>query len=160
MPIKKYILQFIEDLNIKYKLENHPPVYTVDESLVHLNGRHPIKNLLLTDRKKKLKILVIMSGKPKLDTKKLAKDLDVPKLQFASKEMLMSTLGVESGPVSLFSLIFEGSKGVRAVIDKTIIEQPEIGFHPNDNSATIFIQGKSITNIIKKTGHRYQILEL
>lgn len=125
-----------------------------------ITDKRPIKNLLLKEDKGERLILVIMDGEQKLNTKILAKTLGIKKLQFAKPEVLKETFGVEPGAVSLFGILHPGAENIEVIVDKNIVKEPEIGFHPNENTSTIFIPGAAIEKILLRTGHRYQILEL
>ncbi len=152
------ILEKLRGLHIKYELEEHAAVFTVAESLEHLNGRMPVKNLLLQEEKGDKLIFVIMKGDERLDTKSLAAQCGTRKLQFAKPDVLMNTLGVEPGSASLFCLFLDSSKEVQVVIDPRLLDAPEVGFHPLNNTQTIFIHGRDVTKIIDTTGHVHQTM--
>jgi Ala-tRNA(Pro) deacylase len=135
-------------------------VFTVAESMQHIEGKTPIKNLLLQEKNNGRKILVIMAGDARLDTKLIAAKLETKKLQFAAPETLQQTLGVTPGAVSIFGLLNDGSMGVEVVIDEILLKQEELGFHPNDNTATLFIPGAALKTIVQRTGHKYELLKL
>lgn len=158
--MKTKIFAFLDELGIKYRFIEHPAVFTVAESIGKIEDKRPIKNLLLKEDKGDRLLLVIMDGKQKLDAKLLAKKLGIKKLQFAKPEVLLAALGVEPGSVSLFCVLSPGSKNVEVIIDETLITEPELGFHPNINTATIFIPGAAFEKILQKTRHKYNILRL
>ena len=142
-------LLFLNDNNINYRLIDHPPVYTVAESMEHLPGKFPVKNLLLKEEKGDRCIFVIMKGDERLDTKKLQELTGCKKLQFAKPEVLMKKLSVEPGSASIFSLLHPGSDGVEVVIDERLISQDELGFHPSSNTQTVFIAGQDVGTFLQ-----------
>ncbi len=158
--MQKRIIDFLEQHDIPYRVISHPAVFTVAESILHVKDDFPLKNLLLTEEKGTRKILVIMAGQDRLDTKMLARTLQTKKLRFASADMLLDTLGVTPGSVSLFGLLHDGSTGVELVMDDRLPKVAEVGFHPNDNTSTIFIPGAAITRITAETGHTLHIVSL
>jgi len=158
--IKHKVLALLDELNIKYRWLAHPAVYTVAESMQYIKGKTPIKNLLLQEKNNGRKILVIMAGNERLDTKLIASKLGTKKLQFAGPETLEHTLGVAPGAVSVFGLLYDGSANVEVVIDNQLLKEKELGFHPNDNIATLFIPGAALVQIIQRTGHKYEALKL
>ncbi len=103
---------------------------------------------------------MIIDGEEKLDMKALAKKLDVKKLRFASPDVMMEKIGVEPGSVSLFGVLSPNSGDVEVIIDQSLLDESELGFHPNNNTATIFIAGNVVEKILKYVGHRYQIVSL
>lgn len=138
------ILASLRELGINYRLLEHSPVFTVEESTAHLPNLYPVKNLLLYEEKGPRRVLVIMKGDDRLDTKQLAVDVGLKKLRFAKPEMLAEVLGVKPGSVSLFSVLSNTDPDLMVVLDNRLRHQAEIGFHPNDNSKTIVISGRDI----------------
>jgi Ala-tRNA(Pro) deacylase len=160
MTFEETLTQTLRNLGITFRRVEHEAVFTVAESKGVLPEKVPVKNLLLQEEKGDRKVLVVMAGDERMDTKKLARELGTKKLRFANAETLYETLGVTPGSVSLFSLLHDSSDGVEVVVDQTLVHEHEVGFHPNDNTATIFIPGAAIETILKQTGHTYTFLTL
>ncbi len=158
--MKKTITDYLENLHITYRCVDHPAVFTVAESMQHLSEKLPVKNLLLAEQKGGRKILVIMAGQDRLDIARLAQILATTKLQFASQAVLAETLGVTPGSVSLFCLLHDGSSPVEVAVDNRLLQAEEVGFHPNDNTSTIFIPGSAIATIVQATGHKMTVLDI
>ncbi len=158
--MKDSVTNLLDQLDISYRYEEHVAVFTVAESVQNIKNKRPIKNLLLQSDKKDRTFLVIMDGKEKLDMKTLAKKLDVKKLRFASPEVMMEKLGVKPGSVSLFGVLSPDSAVVEVIIDQSLVSEPELGFHPNDNTATVFIAGSTVEKILKHSRHTYQIIDV
>jgi Ala-tRNA(Pro) deacylase len=158
--MKDEIFELLKELDIPYRYIEHKAVFTVEEAMGEIADKRPIKNLLLKEDKGERLVLVIMDGEQKLDAKSLAKTLGIKKLQFAKPEVLKKTFGVEPGAVSLFGILHDTAKRVEVVVDETLVIEPEIGFHPNENTSTIFVPGIAIEKIIQKTGHSYRIMKL
>ncbi|HEY5668110.1 MAG TPA: prolyl-tRNA synthetase associated domain-containing protein [Candidatus Saccharimonadales bacterium] len=159
MQFETFITDTLRALEVPYRLVKHQAVFTVAESVGVLD-EIPVKNLLLQEEKGTRKVLVIMAGEHRLDTKKLAAELGTKKLRFANAEALLETLGVTPGSVSLFSLFHDGSDSVEVVIDQELAHAEEVGFHPNDNTVTIFIPGASIKTVLDHTGHSYRYMNV
>lgn len=153
--MKKQISDLLDSQRINYRWLDHPAVFTVAESMKIIEGKKPIKNLLLQEKGNGRKVLVIMAGEDRLDAKVVASKLAMKKLQFANPEVLLATLGVKPGAVSVFGLLSPGSQGIEVVVDEKLLKEPELGFHPNDNTATIFIPGQNLAAIIEATGHKF-----
>lgn len=158
--MKDTIFQELDKLGIEYREKTHPAVFTVAESKQHLSEKVPVKSLLLREKRGSEFVLVIMAGDKRLDTNKVSEVMGVKKMMFARPEELKETLGVTPGSVSLFNLLYDKSDRVRVLVDKQLLDESEIGFHPNDNTSTIFIPGKSISAFIDKTGHKYTVEKL
>lgn len=158
--MKNKIFVELDELGVDYREETHPAVFTVAESKQHLSEKIPVKSLLLREKRGNEFVLVVMAGDKRLDTNQVSEVMGVKKMMFARPEELKETLGVTPGSVSLFSLLHENSGSVRVLIDEELLNEKEIGFHPNDNTSTIFIPGGSITAFVDKTGHAYIIEKL
>ena len=148
----------LTEFGIEYKLLKHPAVFTVAESMEHMPGKYPVKNLLLKEEKGERCVFVIMKGDERLDTKFIERELSLRKLQFAKPDVLMAKLAVEPGSASLFSLLHSGSSGVEVAIDHRLLEQKELGFHPGVNTQTILIDGADIAVFMESIGRTYQVL--
>lgn len=141
-------------------MADHPALFTVEESFEHIKDKKPIKNLLLQEKNNGRKILVIMSGEQRLDIKLIARTFDTKKLQFADPETLKKTLGVTPGAVSVFGLLYDGSAGVEVAIDESLMLETELGFHPNENTATLFIPSTALEQVVKFTKHKYELIKM
>jgi Ala-tRNA(Pro) deacylase len=160
MTFAEKVKQVLTELGTPYRWVDHPPVYTVEEAMRHLPDKTPVKNLLLQEKGGGRKILVVMAGNERLDIKIVAKEFGTRKLQFADAGVLKQTLGVEPGSVSLFSLLYDGAAGVDVAMDNALLQSEELGFHPNINTATIFIPGNSIRKFVTATGHSCRVMVL
>lgn len=153
------VTKLLDSYSISYRIEEHEAVYTVAEATA-VHGESIVKNLLLKEEKGNRFVFVIMRGDIRLDVKKLATDLGLKKMQFAKPDILMEVLHVTPGSVSLFSLVGRNLESVSVVIDKAIVDEREVGFHPNDNTRSIFIYGRDIISFLEKSSIKYQLLHL
>ncbi len=158
--MKQRIIDRLVELGIAYKLVEHQPVFTVEESRSVMPDKFPVRNLLLKEEKGERLIFVIMPGEERLDTKSLAKEIDCKKLQFAKPEVLMSSLGVTPGSASVFSLLHQGAKHVEVVIDRMLADKPALGFHPNLNTETIIISGANLQKFAASLDNKVTWAEL
>jgi len=159
--MKQQISRLLDELQIKYRSDKHKAVFTVAD-LAELNdGTVPIKNLLIQEDSGIRKFLVVMVGNKRLDLKDLRIKLNSKRLRFASDNTLLQTFGVKPGAVSIFGMLSKDADDVEVLIDGEILNMDdEIGFHPNDNTATIFISANDLLSILKKIGCNYKIMKL
>ena len=158
--MKRKIEEALKSLDIEFRVEQHEAVFTVAESRKVLTDKVPVKSLLLQERKGERNVLVVMAGEKRLQSKQVSEALGLKKLEFAKPDKLKELLDVTPGSVSLFGLLHEGSKGLMVVVDEELIKAEEIGFHPNDNTSTIFIPGNQLTEFVEHTGHSYIVEDL
>ena len=151
----------LDDLAIPYRFVEHPPVFRVDDVCEVLEDKEPVKSLLLQDRSSGRLFLAIAAGMARLDLKLIASQLQVRKLNFANEDLLMKTLGVAPGSVSVFCLLHSGSEAVEVYVDEILMQHSEeLGFHPGDNMATFFIPTKKLPQIIEATGRAFKTLKM
>lgn len=149
------VLEKLNALGIHYELEEHEAVFTIEAIIEHgLNkkGMIPV-NLFLRDANGKRHFLVIHDGEIHTDLKKLREQIGCTRLSFGSDERLMKHLGLTKGSVSPFGLINNANHDVEVVIDAGIKNQPVLGFHPNTNTATVFISYDDFMKFIKDCGN-------
>lgn len=157
---KEDCLQFLQTLAVAYELVEHEAVYTVEEAMRALPGRIEIKNLFIQDDKGRRQYLVIMPGLKRLDLKKLAEDLGEKKVRFCSPEKVEAMLGVKPGSVSLFCCLNPNSAHVEVVFDQELLGEPELGFHPIVNTATVFMPTDAIYTILSALPQKSRIIDL
>jgi Ala-tRNA(Pro) deacylase len=153
-------LDFLEELKIPYEYTKHKAVYRVEEVMEVLPGRTEIKNLFIQDDKGRRQYLMIMPGFKRLDLKQLAIDLDEKKVRFCSAEKVETMLGVKPGSVSIFCCLNEASNHVKVIVDKELLNEPDLGFHPIINTATVFVPTSSIHTILENMPQESVIQEL
>ena len=104
------LLARLAALGIEQTTFEHPPVFTVAEAKAirnapleatgdGLEGAH-IKNLFLRDKKKRMWLLTALEYRP-INMKALGGLIDARGLSFASRERLLTYLGVRPGAVTM-----------------------------------------------------------
>ncbi|PID30463.1 hypothetical protein CSA80_02265 [Candidatus Saccharibacteria bacterium] len=154
------VFALLDDLAVPYRLQEHEAMFTVAESSLKLPEKVPVKTLLITDEKKAHVWMVAMRGLNRLDMKDLARVLGVKKLQFVQRERVEELVGVPPGNVSVFGLLHPGAQNVYVILDASLTSEPELGFHPNDNTATVFLRPNDVIKVIESTGHEYRIMNI
>lgn len=150
---KEEVLAFLREQGVSFELAEHPPVYTIDEMLA-LKLPHPkdiAKNLFLRDDKRSAYYLIVLREDKKADLKKIRGVLSARPLRFASEEDLEAYLGVTTGAVTPFGLLNDTERRVIARVDKDL-KRGLIGVHPNDNTATVYLQAKTLVDLLQDQG--------
>ncbi len=93
MAKRAEVFGFLDERGIAYRLQEHAAVYTVAESSKVLNEKVSVKTLLLREEKGTRLFMVAMRGDIRLDTKNLAHNLGVKKLQFVKTEQVEDLVG-------------------------------------------------------------------
>jgi Ala-tRNA(Pro) deacylase len=86
--------------------------------------------------------------------------LGIKHLGFASKERLKKFLEVNSGSVSVLSLVNDQHNEIEVVIDRTIWHAETIQAHPLVNTQTVIISKPELERFLSKNGDQPKILEI
>lgn len=144
--MKKEVLDLLAKLKIDYEYLDHAPAETM-EDLKHIEkmiGGNYCKNLFLRNANGKVHYLVVVSGDKRVDLKSLAKEIGSSRLSFGSEERLYKNLKLKKGQVGPFGLMNDKESKVICVLDKDLIDEEKLSFHPNDNAATVVISYESL----------------
>ena len=122
MDKKEKVLKKLDELNIHYKLIDHPAVYTIDTmDELHLNKNgHIVKNLFLKNSNGKKHYLVVLKGDKKADLKSIKSQINSTALSFASEERLEKHLGLSKGAVTPLGIINDDEHLVNIVLDEDL----------------------------------------
>ena len=119
------------------------------------------KNLLLTNRQQTDFYLLLMEGEKVFKTKYLSKALGCARLSFATDEQMQALVDVTPGSLSVLGLLNDPEQRGRLVIDKPVLEQAEIGFHPCMNTSTLAVSMGDFTGtILPALRHEVTVVEL
>jgi Ala-tRNA(Pro) deacylase len=152
----------LRDLGIAFRRHDHPPVFTVEEALVHWAGIDAThcKNLFLRNKKGNRHYLVVAAHDRPVSIARVAEVAGDDRLSFASPERLMAHLGLTPGSVSPFGLINDTQHAVRVIVDAGLKDAVRVGFHPNVNTATLVIAMADFERFLHATGNPVQFAVL
>lgn len=156
------LFRLLDNLNIETKTYQHPPLYTVEDSQ-SLRGEIPgghCKSLFLKDKKNNF-ILAVLSEDRRLDMKALSdfEGLNVGRLSFASADRMIEMLGIKPGSVTPFSLINVENDDLIVILDKGMLQQEYLNYHPLHNEATTTIHRDDLIKFIEHFGIKPIILD-
>ncbi|AZU62349.1 prolyl-tRNA synthetase associated domain-containing protein [Neobacillus mesonae] len=162
MSQKKLVFDKLENSGIKYKQMDHPPVYTIEdmEELKITEHGEVCKNLFLRDAKGKRHFLVVLGKDKQADIKSIQAQLGCSRLSFASEERLQKYLQLQKGAVTPLGVINDTEAAVEIVLDSSLEGKEQLGFHPNDNTATIWISYGDLIKFIRMNGNNICHIEI
>ena len=74
---------------------------------------------------------------------------------------MLELVDITPGSLSVLGLLNDREGRVRLVIDKPVLQQPEIGFHPCLNTSTLAVSMGDFTgSILPALGHELTVVEL
>ncbi len=159
---QKELYYLLDQLQIKYDYDEHLPVATIEDAIIHWkdynSGR--CKNIFFRNHKGNRHYLVILEHLRQLNIHDLEKRLKQGKLTFASDKRLMKYLGVEPGSVSPFGLINDKTHHVHLFIDEKLKEYERLAFHPNINTATLVISRSDFLRFLEYVSNSYEFIRL
>lgn len=163
MEHKELVLSVLNELGIEYKIITHPPVCTIeemDEMGIFTDGE-VCKNLFLRNANGKIHYLVCCLKDKHVDLVKLREELSCSRLSFGSDERLMTHLGLTQGAVSPFGVVNNEDHEVVVVLDNDIKSvDGYVGFHPNDNTAFVWLSHDDLVRYIKHFGNDIIYVEI
>lgn len=152
---KQEIYQLLTDEQIHYEVTEHEAVYNMaDLSKVELPYPNAdAKNLFVRDDKKQHYYLITVSGDKRVNLKDFRKNNGTRPLSFAPKEDLQFLLGLEPGSVTPLGLLNDTQCQVEFYLDESFLTSSNIiGVHPNENTATVWLNSQDLLAILQKHG--------
>lgn len=160
MNNRENIIERLRELNIPYEIKEHEAAFTMEElNRAGLNLEGAIcKNLFLRDFKGKRHMLVVLRGDKQADLVLIRSEINSSRLSFGSDESLEKRLDVKRGSVSPLGIINDTENAVELYFDRDLKGAETLGFHPNDNTATVFLSFESIKQFCESTGHKIEFI--
>jgi Ala-tRNA(Pro) deacylase len=152
---KQKVYDFLRENNIQYEVLEHEVVFTMEEmDAAGITQKGTVcKNMFMRDYKGKNHFLLTVPEEKHVDLKALAEYIGSSKLSFASAERLDKYLGLTQGSVSPLGLLNNEDKSVVMIFDRDLVGDEEVGVHPNENTATIWLKFSDLKKIIEDHGN-------
>lgn len=156
------VKEYLNAIGIQFKIVEHEPAYTTEEADKYIEGHDGVrtKTMFICNKKKTNYYMIIMDDSKRLDMNKFKEIVSEKQIKMASEEALKEKLGIEPGMVSPFGLLNNDEKDVKIYMDKQIITEEIMTFHPNDNTKTLFITTKDLFKYFENIGYELNIIEL
>ncbi|MBS4889183.1 MAG: prolyl-tRNA synthetase associated domain-containing protein [Anaerococcus vaginalis] len=158
----KMVENKLKELEIDFKIVDHPPAFTTEEADKYIEGHDGVrtKSMFLTDRKKKNFYLVILDDYKRLDMDRFKDIVGEKKVKMASENSLMEKMKLPAGTVSPFGLLNNEDHDIKFFMDKEIVDEEIMTFHPNTNEKTLFLKTKDLFKYLDNIGYEVNIIEL
>ena len=159
---KENVYKKLDELNIKYRKVDHKAVFTMEE-MAELNLENEdeiVKNIFIRDDKKINYYLALIAGNKRVNLKELRNNLRLRPLTFASEEDLEKYLGLHKGSVTALGVLNDTNHIVKVLIDEDIKKFKEIGVHPNENTASIWLKLEDIEEVLNYTENEYEFIKI
>lgn len=158
---KTEIYQYLTENNIWYEITKHEAVYNMEE-LKAVELPYPewdAKNLFVRDDKKRNYYLITVKGEKRVDLKEFRKQNGLRNLSFASEADLMEYMRLTPGAVSPLGLLNDPEHQVQFYLDAELARN-KIGVHPNDNTATVWMETDDLIKLIQNNGNEVHVVNI
>lgn len=158
---KQETYQYLKDHNIPFEITEHRAVYNMEE-LDSIDLPYPegdAKNLFVRDDKKKNYYLITIKGDKRVNLKDFRKAHGLRPLSFASPEDLKKYMDLTPGAVTPLGLLNVEGAPITMYLDAEF-KDSIIGIHPNENTATVWLQGDDLVALLRENGCEVEIVEI
>lgn len=163
LPKEERVYDMLDSLGIGYTGTDHAHADTIEDCLAveKVLGTEICKNLFLCNTQKTRFHLLIMPGSKRFKTKDLSKQVGSSRLSFADAENMEKYLDITPGSVSILGLMNDINREVSVYIDRDLLKNEYLGFHPCINTSTLKIRLSDITEVfLPHFGYKPVIVEL
>ena len=162
MDLYKKVEEKLNEMNIPFEIVEHEPALTTEQADSFIEGIEGVrtKTMFLTNKKKTEFYLLIMDDKKRLDMDIFKEIVAFKQIKMASKNSLFEKMMLPPGVVSPFGLLNNEDKDIKVYIDKEIIDEERMCFHPNTNEKTIFLKTLDLLKFIESIGYDVNIVEI
>lgn len=158
---KAEVYRYLKEQNIQYEVIEHKAVFNMEEleSIELLYPEWDAKNLFVRDDKKRNYYLITVKGDKRVDLKEFRKQHGLRVLSFASSDDLLAIMGLTPGSVTPLGILNDNERKVHFYLDIEFVGN-KIGVHPNDNTATVWMQANDLMNLIREHGNEAEFVEI
>lgn len=159
---KAAVYDFLNDQEIEYEVTDHKAVYDMAE-LAEIDLPYPeadAKNLFIRDDKKRQYYLISVQGDKRVDLKAFRDQFNTRRLSFGSDKDLLALMGLTPGAVSPLGLLNDHDLKIAYYLDRQLVADDHlIGVHPNENTATVWLKGQDLVDLIEANGHSVTVAD-
>lgn len=158
---KEATYHFLSAHQIPYEITEHKAVFNMEE-LSDIELPYPewdAKNLFVRDDKKRNYYLITVKGDKRVDLKEFRRQHSLRALSFASPEDLSVIMGLTTGSVTPLGILNDSERRVHFYLDAEFAGN-KIGVHPNDNTATVWMQAEDLLRLIQEHGNEAEFTQL
>ena len=139
-PLRRAVYDAFQRLGIPFERVDTDPGITM-EDCQHINARvgvHIVKTLFLTNRQQTAFYLYVTTDDKPFVTRDFCGALGIPRVSFASEELLWDRTGVKVGATTILSVLLPQAAGIRLVMDRSVARSE--WFACTDGTATCFVK--------------------
>ena len=158
------VYETLEKMGIAFCKAEHRAIFSRDdvtpEEEYLWDGYKVSKNLFLRNAKGDKHYLVVTTVDKKADLKLLAEKIGSTRLSFGSEQRLDRYLKVKAGSISSFAVLNDEKREVTVVFDKELVGEKHFALHPNENTATIYIDFADVERVVREHGNEIMYADI
>ena len=163
LPKEMAVYGLLDSLGIPYAGVDHEPIFTIEgcRDIDRVLGIHLCKNLFLCNTQKTKFYMLMMPGEKRFVTREFCHQIKSPRLSFAPEEYMKEYLDLTPGSVSVMGLMNDAGHHVQLVIDRNVLKEEFLGFHPCINTSSLRISVKDLVEkFLPAVGHDFITVDL
>lgn len=144
MKLYQNILAYLTQKGIYFELFQHEPVFTSEKASEVVNHAEAEGTKSLALKTNEGFAIATVSGKERLDFKRIKQLLGVKTLKMCDAESLEKELGTEIGGLAPFGY----DSGIKLMVSRTLFSQKNIYINPGRNDVTIRLKGEDFASVM------------
>lgn len=159
--VKERVYNYLNGLGMEYEVVDHPAAVTTELADLYVEGKEGVltKTLFMAGKKDRKFYMIIMDEHSHMGLKEMS-EMVGDRLHFAKEEQLMDKMGLKPGIVSLFGLLNNEEHDINVYVEKGIMNERLITFHPNDNTATVFMNVTDMFKVLDDLKYEYTLFDV
>ena len=154
-------IEYLHAQGVSFEITEHKAVYNMEElsDVVLPYPEADAKNLFVRDDKKRKYYLLTVQGDKRVDLKEFRRRHGTRSLSFASDDELSRYLGLFPGAVTPLGALNDETRSVKVFLDRAFAGGL-IGVHPNDNTATLWLNKEDLVRVLQAHGTEVVVTDI
>ncbi|RFS26918.1 prolyl-tRNA synthetase associated domain-containing protein [Chitinophaga silvatica] len=162
-PLQEMVYNTLQQFGIAFERVDTAPAITMEDCkrIDDKLDMRTVKTLLLCNRQQTKFYLYITTAEKPFITKDLSSALDIPRVSFASVELLQNILGTPVGAATIFGVLLDKENKVEVVVDKDVLQEKWYGC--SDGTTTSYMKVSTdwiINDFLAHANHSPKIIEI
>lgn len=161
--LQQQVYETLATLHIPFKRVDTDDAITMEDCIAidEKLEMKTVKTLFLCNRQQTAFYLYITTADKPFSTKDFSSALGVPRVSFASAELLQNKLGVKVGAATIFGVLLDAANEIQVVFDKAVLAEKWYGC--SDGTTTGYMKvptGKVVNDFLAFANHTPKIIEI
>ena len=162
-PLQELVYTTLQKFNIPFERVDCDEAITMEDCILidKALSMQTVKTLFLCNRQQtQFYLFVTQAGKPFI-TKDFSSAMEIPRVSFASKELLLEMMGTAVGATTIFSVLMDKENKVQVVIDQDVLSEEWYGC--SDSTTTSYMKIRKdwiINDFLEYTKHTPRIIQI